>query len=58
MNLSENPRWKRIQDRRDLQEKEAKLAEKCKQVKFVDDQIRTLLSVPTDLLDKFQFIGR
>ena len=37
---------------------EASLAEKCSRAKFIDDQIRFSILVPTDMLEKFQFISR
>ena len=34
------------------------MADACKNVKFVDDQLRFSVAVPSIMLDKFQFISR
>lgn len=58
MNRSENPRWRRIQEKRKVQERETELAEVARNTDFVDKGIRFVCSLPSDMLEKFQFISR
>ena len=58
MNINENPRWRRVQEKRKQLEYDAEIAEGYKKVKFVDEQLRFSVSVPNKILDKYQFITR